>query len=445
MITYSRADLKMFPTRKSFADAVVESFQHKSSSKASMKQWVCCAEKHADGAPHYHMAIKLTEPKRWKSAKKYLMHKYKISVHFSSKHDDYYSAYLYVTEEDEQALHSDAHPNLRAIGSPKTKACTKAARRTAALGRKARDSGDGEVAGPSGVQSGVQSKRKRRRLSNFEVSEFLLQNEIKRDVELLALANEQKEEGKQDLAEYILGKSEKGLQELIATTWKMSEAKSAIQRESRSRMETIRNQVENGNCVERCAGEWLTCANEVLKQNNVHPYVFAAALRDLMHKGRGKFRNIIIVGPANCGKTFLLSPLTSIFETFANPATTSYAWLGVEKAEIILLNDFRWSSEVIAWKEFLLLLEGQPIHFPAPKTTYARDIYLQKDTPIFATSKSPITYIGKYNTFDERENEMMAARWKVFTFTHQIPQAQQKELPPCGKCFSKLVLLGEEM
>ena len=181
------------------------------------------------------------------------------------------------------------------------------------------------------------------------------------------------------------------------------------------------------------------------KQNNVHPYVFAAALRDLLLKGRGKFRNVIIVGPANSGKTFLLSPLTSIFQTFAHPATRSYAWLGVEKAEILLLNDFRWNSEVIAWKEFLLLLESQFIHFPAPRTTYARDIYLEKDTPIFETSKSPISYVGKYNALDERENEMMAARWKVFTFAHLILQAQQNELPPCGKCFSQLALLGEEM
>ena len=355
------------------------------------------------------MAIKLTEPKRWKSAKKHLMEKYEISVHFSTKHDKCYLAYLYAMEEDMQSFHSDAHPNLRAVESPKTKACTKATGRKAALERKASDSGTGEVPGPSGVQSGMQSNRNRRRLSNLEVSEILLQNDIKREVELLALENEQKAEGKKDLAKYVPGKSEKGLQELIATAWKMNEAMSAIQRESRSRTETIRNQAKNGNCVEGCAGEWLTCANEVLKQNNIHPYVFAAALRDPLVKGRGKFCNIIIVGPANWGKTFLLSPLTSIFQTFANPTTTSYAWFGVEKAEI-LLNDFRWSSEVIAWKELLLLLEGQPIHFPAPKSIYARDIYLEKDTPIFATSKSPITYVGKYNTLDERENEMMAAR-----------------------------------
>ncbi len=199
------------------------------------------------------------------------------------------------------------------------------------------------------------------------------------------MAKEQKAEGKKDLAEFILGKSEKGLQELITTTWKMDEAKSSIEREKRPRMATITREAE-GDCVEGCDGEWLTCAKEVLRQNSLHPYVFAAAVRELLVKGRGKFRNIMIVGPANCGKTFLLSPLTSVFQTFANPATTSDAWLGVEDAEVILLNDCRWSSEGIAWKEFLLLLEGQPIHFPAPKTSYARDIYLQRDKPIFATS-----------------------------------------------------------
>ena len=39
--------------------------------------------------------------------------------------------------------------------------------------------------------------------------------------------------------------------------------------------------------------------------------------------------------------------------------------------------------------------------------------------------------------------EMMAARWKVFDFFHQIPEAEQQTVPPCPKCFSSLTLLGE--
>ena len=44
---------------------------------------------------------------------------------------------------------------------------------------------------------------------------------------------------------------------------------------------------------------------------------------------------------------------------------------------------------------------------------------------------------------DEVENEMMEAHSKVFEFTNQIPCDEQKEVKPCGRCLSELVLLGE--
>eukprot|EP00794_Sanderia_malayensis_P010498 gene10498-biopygen7660 len=59
------------------------------------------------------------------------------------------------------------------------------------------------------------------------------------------------------------------------------------------------------------------------------------------------------------------------------------------------MNDFRWSNELIVWKDLLLLLEGQAVHFPAPKSQYAQDIYLEQDTPVFATSKGAIEFVGK--------------------------------------------------
>jgi hypothetical protein len=42
---------------------------------------------------------------------------------------------------------------------------------------------------------------------------------------------------------------------------------------------------------------------------------------------------------------------------------------------------------MIPWRDLLLLLEGQPVHFPTPKNHYKDDIYLTRDTPIFATGK----------------------------------------------------------
>ena len=58
-----------------------------------------------------------------------------------------------------------------------------------------------------------------------------------------------------------------------------------------------------------------------------------------------------------------------------------------EKAEVVFLNDFRWSPQIIAWHDHLLMLEGQLVHLPAPKSQYAKDIVFDKDTPIFSTSK----------------------------------------------------------
>ena len=107
---------------------------------------------------------------------------------------------------------------------------------------------------------------------------------------------------------------------------------------------------------------------EILRNNKINAYVFAEAIRTLLELGRGKNRNILLVGPANCGKTFLLNPFTEIYDTFLNPSSSKYAFVGAESKELMFLNDLRWSQETIPWQEFLNLLEGQSVHLAAPKT-----------------------------------------------------------------------------
>ena len=45
IVMYSQADRIKFPTRQSFADAIVDAFSQ-GSSKAAVKNWVCCEEQH---------------------------------------------------------------------------------------------------------------------------------------------------------------------------------------------------------------------------------------------------------------------------------------------------------------------------------------------------------------------------------------------------------------
>ena len=147
----------------------------------------------------------------------------------------------------------------------------------------------------------------------------------------------------------------------------------------------------------------------------------------------------MLTGPANCGKTFLLNPLNVVYRTFTNPANTSFAWVGAETAEVVFLNDFRWSQQIIAWHDLLLMLEGQLVHLPAPKSHYAQDLVFNRDTPIFCTTKHQIVLV-RSGHIDEKETEMMSVRWKIFALRYQIPQEDQKEILPCPTCFCRLIL-----
>ena len=94
---------------------------------------------------------------------------------------------------------------------------------------------------------------------------------------------------------------------------------------------------------------------------------------------------------------------------------------------------------MIQWQDLLRLLEGDAVHFPAPKTHYAKDILLTADTPIFCTSIREITRYQN-STIGQGESEMMRVRWNIFKFSHQIAEDKMIDTSPCETCFAKLVL-----
>ena len=206
----------------------------------------------------------------------------------------------------------------------------------------------------------------------------------------------------------------------------MSSAQEKLNRSEKSRIEIL--EATQGECVSGCDRQWHSCALEVLEKNGICKQAFTNSIKELLEKGRSKFRNLMICGPANSAKTFILNPLTSIYDTFCNPASSSFAWVGAQDAECIFLNDFRWSMQLIQWHDFLLVLERQIVHLPAPKTHYARDIVFDKDRPIFCTTKQPIVYI-KNGVLDKRETDMMSVQWKIFHFNVRIEEKDQQEIP----------------
>ena len=265
-------------------------------------------EDHKDQGHHYHMAIKLDRQKRWLSVRKDLDQKFGVKVHFSDKHSNYYEAWQYVTKHDNNYILSEGYPDLVNSALPRTTTATKVKREN----------------------HGVKRKKK---IDALEVSEIILRNEIKSKTELLHLAKIQKEEGKTGLALYVLQHTDK-VQKITDTTWEMEHSGGSLKRRKISRTDILKSFCSS-ECLDGCGGEWLRCAKITLQKNNLPKNKFSTAIISALEHGRGKGRNILIVGPANCGKTFILKPLQKIFHTFSNRSTNSFAWVGVEQAEII--------------------------------------------------------------------------------------------------------------
>ena len=264
LVTYSKADLVKFPTRRSFCDALISCFNATGIFVA--EYWACCLEEHEHASGyHYHASVRLSGPKRWGPVRKRLHERFGIYVNFSELHDNYYSAYRYVCKNDPNVYKSANHPDLPEIGSPVTKKCMSAYRQKC---RKRKIDGSTEITANQANQSNNidddkmpnVSLSKVQRLSNLDVSKFLVKNNIRTETDLFIVATEQQQAGKDDLYNFVINRSPKSLQDLIVTTWKMQDAKASLARRNTPRMDMIRQEATN-EYVDGCGGEWLECAS----------------------------------------------------------------------------------------------------------------------------------------------------------------------------------------
>ena len=418
LLTYSRADLEKIPNRNAFARVVNEAFNEVNFAK--IQHWVVSEELHKEGddiqrPKHFHMALKLNKRMRWSRVRQFLESHNDIRVNFSDKHTTYYSAYQYVTKEDKEFVISEQHPPLS--DPPRT---DKAIAEKKKKGKK------------------VISSKKMKRYSTYDVVEIIRENNITTRTELINLAMTQKKEGKINLAQFIANRGAKVVNEALNLAKEFNEAPEKVSRQRKSRLDILM-EAYNSSCLLECKGDWLICALDILRRNEIALTTFCNAVYTALEQGRGKYRNIYVYGPANTGKTFLISPLKVIYHAFINPATGTFAWVGAENAEVVILNDFRWNSSIIAWGDFLQLLEGDVVHLPAPKTFSSKDIEFKKSTPFFATSDAPLILI-KGGHIDKANTDMMEVRWRFFKLWRQIPEEQQKQVPPCPSCFAHFIL-----
>lgn len=448
LVTYSQADLSLFPTRHSFGSAVTRAFG------GNAVAYFCCSkEDHIQtSGSHYHCAIKLTKTMRWLKAKQYLTDTHGIVVNFKECPEGgmYSRAYKYVTK-------SDRSPYLGSILETHP---THASLQATTHSHLANDSFRGKRKSSVGAAAAADSKKtKPRRLDRLDLVEAIRERDMKTEDQLLLFAEDRRIAGERDFSRMILNLGEKGRRDIIRDAWKMAASAANVVSFEKTRLDILREIGSNqSNCI--CGGgKWLVLACDLLEKNNLDLKKVCSQFYNAIKYGRSKHNNVMIVGESNCGKTFLLEPLNEIFKTFNTPASSMFGWLNVESCRVIYLNDFRWVNPlvhnkggIIMWDALLRLLEGRDCKLPAPMNSCAEHIELlpQHDLPVFCTSIDVIRYYIRspdepQTPVHEKENKMMAVRWidPVIRFTHVFEEEDEISCVPCGYCFARFVLYGE--
>ena len=385
-------------TKESVSAMIIDAFAN--NGEAAIEKWVCAKEPHKNGGHHFHMAIKLDRQKRWLRVRTHISETYGLQIHFADKKKEpsegslYDGAYMYTIKGGDFIV-SENHPR---------------------------------------VDRGGQKDGK---LQNVDFIKLVVQMGLRTVLEVKAAAKRNADSQHESLKVFLANKGEKRVCELLIMAWDIEEAPAKLARLQLDRIQILRD-AEKSPCTCEEPSQWEYLALEILRLNKIPVDTYTQSVLAALTLGRGKFRNILHIGSTNRGKTFLVKPLKVIYSAFENPSRASFNWLGVDLAEIIILNDFRWGKDVLPWEQLLNLLEGETVKFEAPKNQYAHDIKLTHDTPIFATGRSQIEFKGGV-VEAEQENKMMRTRWKVIEFTHEFTEDAQIECKPCKHCYASFL------
>ena len=183
---------------------------------------------------------------------------------------------------------------------------------------------------------------------------------------------------------------------------------------------------------------------EILKANGLDGE-FQEEVLGALRVGRAKMRNICVLGPANCGKSFLFRGLLELFTTYQRPDGGSYQLEDLLGAEVVFLNDFEYDTgakDWMPWSFFKNFLEGNAVKVARPKTRGSNEVF-KGTAPVFFTAPREVTLFRR--GFEvEAETSQMRKRIKYFVLQHPIPEEKREEVTRvCPHCTARLYLEGK--
>jgi len=140
----------------------------------------------------------------------------------------------------------------------------------------------------------------------YDVTQLIQSRDITSRLELVALAVQQNRAGKSNLSEFIANRGERAIEDALQLAKEFTEAEAQLARSKTGRLDLL-EEAYKGDCASECSERWLRCATALI-ENGILLNHFCSSVYIALHQGRGKY-HIYVHGPANAGKTFILTLL----------------------------------------------------------------------------------------------------------------------------------------
>lgn len=382
--------------------------------------------------PHKHFTAYTTLQHYWRPIAQRSVEHYNVKLH-AACHDGYTSMYVYLrcptpkkplAELDQSPFFSPEHPQGELL------------RRLLAAGGRADRANAGKKRGRSCGDAAPTA-----RFRTSDLYDFVGSTGLKTADQFQVYAHDAASNGDKRFAEYctVTGPS---LQEHLDAAWAVHEAPRRLAATGSGRIGRLREAAQ-GTCV--CGGVWIPGAIKVLNNNKESAFQFGHDVHAALSLGAKRGVNMAILGPPGLGKSMLFDPLDEIYRVCGRPQRdSSFPFADVLDADVLVWQEFKWSSKVCAWEDLLSLLCGEKfgIRQPGAKPTQHRN-----RAPMFYTARKPLTMFS-YDPQEMSEyNQAMSERFNIRMWSEQgaLPFAERRaDFPRCGCCFARFVLDCEQ-
>jgi hypothetical protein len=382
----------------------------------------CFLEPHANGDPHFNLLVRAKKQYRWKNVAERLLNHHRIHVGFGCNIKTWAEGVAYgrVASDHKPEEGLDASPEQwHANGAPTPFE---------------------QVIPHRWQQPGFV---RHTRLTPLIAFDLCVEHGITSDTDLWAKAQQLSDTGDRALLAFCL---ENDPSALVAKVLAATAAKEKQRRARLTREALLEEFVAKNTCCCPSAGHCFDLMKEILVNNGLDGH-FQKEVMGALRAGRAKKRNVCLIGPPDCGKSFLLKGMLQLFHTYTRPEGGSYQLENLLGKELVFLNDFEYDAsakEWMPWQYFKKILEGEHVQVGCPKNRGGNQLFTGS-APVFLTAPQEVTLV-RYGKQVAYETEQMRKRIVYFTLCHTIPEESRKEvLRVCPHCSARVYLEGKAL